>query len=76
MVTDGRGDTTKQGRHLGTGLRETENVIDEEQHVLSFVVAEVFGDGQSGQADTGTGAWGFVHLSVHQRDLEEGNMGL
>jgi hypothetical protein len=31
LVTDGRGDTTEQGRHLGTGLSETENVVNEEQ---------------------------------------------
>ena len=32
LVTDGRGDTTQQGRHLGTGLSETEDVVDEEEH--------------------------------------------
>lgn len=32
LVTDGRGDTTKQSRHLRTGLGESENVVDEEQH--------------------------------------------
>ena len=51
-------------------MGEAEDVVDEEQHVLAFVVAEVFGDGQSGQADAGTGAWGLVHLSVDERDLE------
>ena len=71
LVTDGGRNTSEQGGHFGTGLRETEDVVDEEQHVLSFVVAEVLGDGQAGQADAGTGAWGLVHLSVHQRDLAE-----
>lgn len=32
LVTDGRGDTTQQGRHLRSGLGETENVVDEEKH--------------------------------------------
>lgn len=32
LVTDGRGDTTQQGRHLRTGLSETEDVVDEEEH--------------------------------------------
>lgn len=32
LVTDGRGDTTQQGRHLRTGLGETEDVVDEEKH--------------------------------------------
>ena len=69
LITDGGGDTSEQGGHFGTGLRETEDVVDEEQHVLTLVVAEVFSDRQSRQADTGAGAWGLVHLSVHERDL-------
>lgn len=32
LVTDGRGDTTEKGGHLGTGLGETENVVNEEKH--------------------------------------------
>jgi hypothetical protein len=32
LVTDGRGNTTEKGRHLGTGLGETENVVNEEKH--------------------------------------------
>ena len=31
------------------------------------LVTEVLGDSQSSQADTGTGARGLVHLTVHQR---------
>jgi hypothetical protein len=30
-------------------LRETKNVVQEQQHVLAFLVTEVFGHGQSGQ---------------------------
>merc|ERR1719186_596354 len=63
LVTDSGGDTTEQGRHFGTGLGEAENVVDKEQHVLSFFVSEVFGNGESGEADTSTGAWGLVHLA-------------
>ncbi|KAI6773495.1 hypothetical protein HG531_000344 [Fusarium graminearum] len=43
LVTDGRGDTTQQGRHLRTSLSESENVIDEEKHVLTFLVPKIFG---------------------------------
>jgi hypothetical protein len=32
LVTDGRWDTSEKGRHLGTGLGETENVVNEEKH--------------------------------------------
>ena len=69
LVTDSRGDTTEQGRHLGTGLGETENVVNEEQHILTFLVTEVLGDGETGQSDTGTGTWGLVHLTEHQGHL-------
>lgn len=63
LVTDGRGDTTEKGRHLRTGLGETENVVNEEQHVLTLLVTEVLGNGQTGKGDTGTGTGGLVHLS-------------
>merc|ERR1719186_843255 len=69
LVTDSRWDTTEQGRHLGTSLGEPEDVVDEEQHVLTLLVTEVLSNGQSGQGNTGTGARGLVHLSVHQGDL-------
>jgi hypothetical protein len=46
LVTDGRWDTTEKGRHFGTGLSETENVIDEEEHILAFL-AKVFGYGKA-----------------------------
>merc|ERR1711884_334056 len=69
LVTDSRGDTTEQGRHLGTSLSEPEDVVDEEQHVLALLVTEVLSNSQSGQSNTGTGARGLVHLSVHQGDL-------
>ena len=69
LVTDSGGNTTQQGRHLGTGLGETENVVNEEQHVLALLVTEVLGNGQTGQGDTGTGTWGLVHLTEDQSDL-------
>ena len=69
MVTDGRGDTAEEGRHFGTGLGETENVVDEKQHILAFLVTEVLGDGQTGKGDTGTGTRGLVHLTEDKSDL-------
>lgn len=32
LITDSRWDTTEKSRHFGTGLGETENVVNEEQH--------------------------------------------
>ena len=47
------------------GLREAEDVVDEEQHVLALV-AEVLGDGEAGEADAGAGARRLVHLAVDE----------
>merc|ERR1719471_767971 len=60
LVTDSRGDTTEEGRHLGTSLGEPEDVVDEEQHVLTLLVTEVLSNSQSGQGNTGTGTRGLV----------------
>uniref|UniRef100_A0A182N3R5 Transcription initiation factor TFIID subunit 8 n=1 Tax=Anopheles dirus TaxID=7168 RepID=A0A182N3R5_9DIPT len=69
LVTDSGRDTTEQGRHLRTGLREAEDVVDEQQHILTLLVTEVLGHSETGQGDTGTGARRLVHLAVHQRHL-------
>jgi peptide chain release factor 1 len=69
LVTDGRGNTTEKGRHLGTGLGETENVVNEEKHILTLLVTEVLGDGKTSKSDTGTGTWGLVHLTEDESDL-------
>ena len=52
LVTHGRGHAAEQGRHLGAGLDEAEDVVDEEQHVLVLHVAEVLRHGERGQADS------------------------
>ena len=69
LVTDGRGNTAEQGRGLGTCLGETENVVDEEEHILSLVVTEVLGDGETSEGDTGTSSRGLVHLTEDECDL-------
>ena len=52
-----------------THLGEAENIVNEQQHVLVLGVAEVLGDGEASQGDTGTGTGGLVHLTVHQGGL-------
>eukprot|EP00128_Syssomonas_multiformis_P016704 Colp12_sorted_trinity150504_noHs@24768 len=69
LVTDSGGNTTEKGRHLGTGLSETENVVDEEKHVLTLEVTEVLSNGETSEGDTGTSTRGLVHLTVHKGSL-------
>src|SRR5690606_41622304 len=38
LIPDCRGDAPEQRRHLGTRLGETEDVVDEQEHVLTFLV--------------------------------------
>ena len=66
LVTDGRRHTAQKGGNFRTRLGETEDIVDEEENVLVFLVAEIFGDGQSGQSHPGAGAGRLVHLSVNQ----------
>ncbi len=60
---------SEQGRDLGTGLGETENVVDEQQHVLLLDVPEVLRHGQRGERDPQPGARGLVHLPEDQRGV-------
>ena len=71
LIAHGRGNAAEQRRHFRAGLGEAEDVVDEEQHVLALV-AEIFGDGQAGQADAGAGARRLVHLAVDQRAFRAG----
>ena len=71
LITHGRRDTTEEGRHLGARLREAEDVIHEQEHVLPFLVAEVLGHGQGREGHAGARAGRLVHLAVDQRRLRE-----
>jgi len=69
LVADRRGHPAEQRGHLGAGLGEPEDVVDEQQHVLLLHVAEVLGHGEGRQADAQTGARRLVHLAEHQRGV-------
>ena len=69
LVAHGGRHAAQQRRHFRTGLCETENIVDEQQHVLVFFVAEIFGDGQPGQAHTQARSGRLGHLTVDQRAL-------
>ncbi len=68
LITDGARRAAQQRGHFRTGLRETENVVNEQQHVLVLLVAEIFRDGEAGKRHTQTRARRFVHLAIHQRN--------
>ncbi|KAH7467054.1 uncharacterized protein KRP23_11379 [Phytophthora ramorum] len=69
LVAHSGRDTAQQSRHLRARLREAEDVVDEQQHVLALHVTEVLGDGETRKAHTGTSSRGLVHLAVHQGGL-------
>ena len=69
LVAHGRRHPAEQGRHLGARLHEAEDVVDEEQHVLAALVAEVLRHRQAGQSHAQAGAGGLVHLPVDERGL-------
>ena len=68
LIAHRRRNAAEQRRHFRTGLREAEDVVDEEQHVLALV-AEIFSDRQAGEADAGARARRLVHLPEHERAL-------
>jgi peptide chain release factor 1 len=72
LVTDSGGDTTKKGRHLGTSLSETENVINEEKHILALLITEVLSNSKTGKSNTSTSTRGLVHLTVDKSSLRTG----
>ena len=63
LVTNGGGHTAQQSGNLGTGLGETEDVVDKQKHILMLHIPEVFCHCQAGKANTHTGSGGLVHLT-------------
>ena len=68
LVTHGRRHTAQQRGNLGARQRVTVNVIDEHQHVATFI-AEILRHGQARQRYAQTVAGRLVHLAVDQRHL-------
>ena len=69
LVSDGGRHAAEQRRYFRTRLREPENVVDEQQYVLLFLIAEVLGDGQAGEPDAQARAGRLGHLAVDERGL-------
>src|ERR1051325_7557295 len=68
LVSDGAWHAAQQRGDFGTGLREAEDVIDEEQNVLVFFVAEIFRDRKRGKSDAETRSRWLVHLTINKAD--------
>ncbi len=66
LITDGGRHAAEKRGNFRAGLHETENVVDEEQHVEMLFVAEIFGHGQAGQADAQARPGRFGHLAIDQ----------
>src|SRR5436190_198688 len=62
LVADSGGHPTQQRRHLGARLDEPEDVVDEEQHVLAALLAEVLGHRQARERHAKARARRLVHL--------------
>ena len=66
LISHRRGHPSEECGHFRTRLHESEDIIDEQQHVLLVDIAEVLGHGQSRQTHAHSGTRRFVHLTVHQ----------
>ncbi len=75
LITHRRRNTAEQRRHFRARLREAEDVVHEEQHVLPLI-AEMLGDGQAGETDTRARAGRLVHLAIHERAFGAGTAAL
>ena len=71
LVADRGRHPAEQGRDLGPGLGEPEDVVDEEQHVLALHVAEVLRHRQRRQGHAQAGARRLVHLAEDEGGLPE-----
>ncbi len=56
-------------------MREPENVVDKQEHVLVFFIPKIFGNGQARETDPEPRARWFVHLTVHQCRFRLGVVG-
>ena len=71
LVADRRGHPPEQRRDLGARLDEAEDVVDEQEHVLPALLAEVLGHRQPGERDPQAGAGRLVHLAEDEHRLVE-----
>ena len=69
LVADGGRHAAEKGRHFHAREGVAVDVVDEQEHVLAFFVAEVLGDGETGERDPEANSRRLVHLTVDERRL-------
>ena len=66
LIADPRRQAPEQARDFAARLDEAKHVVHQQQHVLSLLVAEIFGDRERRQPDPPARAGRLVHLAVDQ----------
>lgn len=51
---------------LAVYLSKAENIVNEEKHILSLSITEVFSHSQTSKPNSSTSTRGLIHLTVHQ----------
>ena len=69
LVTHGGRHTAQKRGHFGTRLRETENIIDEEQNVHPGLIAEILRHRQGRKGNTKTRSRRLIHLTENHAGL-------
>ena len=69
LITNGRRHTSKQCRYLRTSLCKTEDIVDEQQYILSNLITEILCHREACQTNTHSCSWRFIHLTEYHRCL-------
>src|SRR5690606_2774129 len=67
LVTYRRRHPAEKSGYFGTRLREAEDVVDEQQHVAAFFIAEELSHCKTRQCNAKTRPWRLVHLAEYHR---------
>ena len=69
LVTNGTWHTSKKCGHLGTRLCETENIVNEQEDIFSYLITEILCHRKSRKTYTHTRSGRLIHLSEYHRCL-------
>jgi len=71
LIANPRWHLAHQAGDFHAGLDKAEDIVDEQQHIPLFVVAEVFGHRQRGMPHAEPCAWRFVHLAEEHHHFRQ-----